>query len=85
VFFGFWQNFQRLGVQRLSHRERLNYCQRLYTGQSIGGGMVEGAGKNLIGKRFKQTGAYWDVDNVDNMAQLCCLTYSDFGFLIGRP
>ena len=59
------------------HTERLNYCQRLYTGQSIGSGMVEGAAKNLIGRRLKQTGARWDVANVNNMAQLCCLTYSD--------
>jgi hypothetical protein len=60
-----------------AHTERLNYCHRLYTGQSIGSGMVEGAAKNLIGKRLKQTGARWLVDNVNDMAQLCCLTYSD--------
>jgi hypothetical protein len=60
-----------------AHTERLNYCHRLYTGQSIGSGMVEGAAKNLIGKRLKQTGARWDVDNVNDMAQLCCLTYSN--------
>ena len=59
------------------HTERLNYCHRLYTGQSIGSGMVEGAAKNLIGKRLKQTGARWRVANVNAMAQLCCLTYSD--------
>ena len=59
------------------HTERLNYCHRLYTGQSIGSGMVEGAAKNLIGRRLKQTGARWDVGNVNNLAQLCCLTYSD--------
>jgi hypothetical protein len=59
------------------HTERLNYCHRLYTGQSIGSGMVEGAAKNLIGKRLKQTGARWVVDNVNDMAQLCCLTYSE--------
>lgn len=59
------------------HTERLNYCHRLYTGQSIGSGMVEGAAKNLIGRRLKQTGARWDVDNVNRMAELCCLTYSD--------
>jgi hypothetical protein len=58
------------------HTERLNYCHRLYTGQSIGSGMVEGAAKNLIGRRLKQTGARWDVTSVNNMAQLCCLTYS---------
>jgi hypothetical protein len=60
-----------------AHTERLNYCHRLYTGQSIGSGMVEGAAKNLIGKRLKQTGARWNVNNVNDMAQLCCLTYSD--------
>ena len=60
-----------------AHTGRLNYCHRLYTGQSIGSGMVEGAAKNLIGRRLKQTGARWDVANVNDMAQLCCLTYSD--------
>ena len=57
-----------------AHTERLNYCHRLYTGQSIGSGMVEDAAKDLIGKRLKQTGARWDVRNVNNMARLCCLT-----------
>ena len=60
-----------------AHTERLNYCHRLYTGQSIGSGMVEGAAKNLIGKRLKQTGARWVVGAVNKMAHLCCLTYSD--------
>ncbi len=59
------------------HTERLNYCHRLYTGQSIGSGMVEGAAKNLVGRRLKQTGARWQVGNVNDMAELCCLTYSD--------
>jgi hypothetical protein len=59
------------------HTERLNYCHRLYTGQSIGSGMVEGAAKNLVGRRLKQTGARWEVENVNKMAELCCLTYSD--------
>ena len=56
---------------------RLNYCHRLYTGQSIGSGMVEGAAKNLIGRRLKQTGARWLVANANAMAELCCLSYSD--------
>jgi hypothetical protein len=56
---------------------RLNYCHRLYTGQSIGSGMVEGAAKNLIGRRLKQTGARWRADNANAMAELCCLSYSD--------
>jgi hypothetical protein len=40
-----------------AHTERLNYCHRLYTGQSIGSGMVEGAAKNPIGRRLKHNGA----------------------------
>lgn len=59
------------------HTGRLNYCHRLYTGQSIGSGMVEGAAKNLVGRRLKQTGARWEVENVNKMADLCCLTYSE--------
>ena len=60
-----------------AHTERLNYAHRLHTGQSIGSGMVEGAAKNLIGKRLKQTGARWVVENADAMAALCSLSYSD--------
>jgi hypothetical protein len=60
-----------------AHTGRLNYCHRLYTGQSIGSGMVEGAAKTLVGRRLKQTGARWRVENVNDMAELCCLTYSD--------
>lgn len=59
------------------HHARLNYARRLHAGQSIGSGMVEGAAKNLIGKRLKQTAARWSVDNVPRIAQICCLTYSD--------
>jgi hypothetical protein len=64
-----------------AHTGRLNYCHRRYTGQSIGSGMVEGAAKNLVGRRLKQTGARWEVENVNRMAERCCLTYSDHGNL----
>ena len=60
------------------HTQRLNYCGRLYAGQAIGSGMVEGACKNVIGKRLKQTAAQWKLDNVQKMAVLCCCCYSDF-------
>jgi hypothetical protein len=60
-----------------AHTGRLNYAHRLHTGRSIGSGMVEGAAKNLIGKRLKQTGARWVVGNADAMASLCSLSYSD--------
>lgn len=61
------------------HHTRLNYAHRLHTGQSIGSGMVEGAAKNLIGKRLKPTGARWSVGNVPKMGQICCLSYTDGG------
>lgn len=57
--------------------EHVNYCRRLHRGQSIGSGMVEGAAKNLIGRRLKQTGARWKWENANKMATLCCLNYSD--------
>jgi len=58
------------------HTEHLNYRLRLHQGKSIGSGMVEGAAKNLVGKRLKQTGARWKVANTNKMAELCCLNYS---------
>jgi hypothetical protein len=58
------------------HTEHLNYRLRLHQGKSIGSGMVEGAAKNMIGKRLKQTGARWKVANANKMAELCCLNYS---------
>jgi hypothetical protein len=60
------------------HTDRLSYCARLYAGEAIGSGMVEGACKNVIGKRLKQTAARWKLDNVQKMAVLCCCCYSDF-------
>lgn len=60
-----------------AHTGRMNYAHRLHTGRSIGSGMVEGAAKNLIGKRMKQSGARWVVDNANAMVALCSLSYSD--------
>ena len=59
------------------HEGRLNYALRLKRGQSIGTGMVEGAAKNLIGKRLKANSARWRVENVGKMAGLCSALYSD--------
>jgi len=36
---------------------RLDYCGRLASGRAIGSGLIEGACKNLVGRRLKQTGA----------------------------
>jgi hypothetical protein len=59
------------------HTEHLNYAWRLKTGRTIGSGMVEGAIKQVLGRRLKQTGARWRVAHVASFAQLCCLAESD--------
>ena len=59
------------------HRDRLNYALRLRRGEPIGSGLIEGACKQLIGRRMKQTGAQWDVGNANRMALLCSLSYAD--------
>ena len=58
------------------HTHRLNYRHRLACGEPIGSGLIEGACKQVIGKRMKQTGARWTVPNANRMAELCCLSYS---------
>ena len=60
-----------------AHTERPNDAHRLHTGRSIGSGLVEGAAKNLLGKRMKHTGARCVVGNAEAMAALCGLSYSD--------
>ncbi|MDR0328804.1 MAG: hypothetical protein LBI05_10960 [Planctomycetaceae bacterium] len=60
-----------------SHRERLGYRERLMEGRSIGSGQVEGACKNLIGKRLKQTWAKWKVERQNRMTTICAIRYSN--------
>jgi hypothetical protein len=55
----------------------LGYAGRLAAGQSIGSGLVEGACKQVIGRRMKQTGARWRVRRANRMATLCCAFHSD--------
>jgi len=57
--------------------ETLDYGQRLALGQSIGSGLVEGACKQVIGRRMKQTGARWRVRRANRMATLCCAFHGD--------
>jgi hypothetical protein len=59
------------------HSGRTNYRERLAAGLSIGSGQVEGACKNLIGARLKQTGAKWRRDRVDRMAIICSIFYGE--------
>lgn len=58
-------------------QEHLGYARRLGAGQSIGSGLVEGACKQVIGRRLKQTGARWAIRRVNRMATLCCALHGD--------
>lgn len=57
--------------------EHLGYAARLAAGQSIGSGLVEGACKQVIGRRLKQTGARWRVRRANRMTTLCCALHGD--------
>jgi hypothetical protein len=58
-------------------RQHLGYAERLAAGQSIGSGLVEGACKQVIGRRMKQTGARWRVRRANRMATLCSTLHGD--------
>jgi hypothetical protein len=73
---------QRAALDQLAgylrpHADRLQYGQRLAEGRSIGSGLIEGACKNFIGRRLKQTGARWLIPNANRMATLGALVYAD--------
>ena len=57
--------------------DSLGYAERLACGQSIGSGQVEGACKQVIGRRMKQTGARWRIRRANRMATLCCAFHGD--------
>jgi len=59
------------------NRQRLHYFERLSAGRAIGSGQVEGACKNLVGRRLKQTGACWRVDRANRLAVICALLYAN--------
>ena len=52
------------------------YASRLRRGLPIGSGMVEGACKNVIGRRMKCNSARWTPEHADQMAAMLCLQYS---------
>lgn len=58
------------------HADHLHYAERLEEGRSIGSGQVEGACKNLIGRRLKANAARWRVRRINRMAGLCSVAYS---------
>jgi hypothetical protein len=58
------------------HAAHLDYPRRRAEGRSIGSGLVEGACKQVVGRRLKQTGARWRVRRAERMATLCGVIYS---------
>ena len=71
------QSVENLVAYIGSHQDHMNYRLRLSQGRSIGSGQVEGACKNLIGHRLKQTGARWTKARLNKMATICAIRYSD--------
>jgi hypothetical protein len=59
------------------NKDRLKYRERLAEGRAIGSGLIEGACKNLIGKRLKQTKACWRVERANKIASICAVLYSE--------
>ena len=58
-------------------RDHLRDAERLRAGQAVGSGLVEGACKQVIGRRMKQTGARWRVRRANRMATLPCAFHGD--------
>jgi hypothetical protein len=56
---------------------RLNYAERLAEGRVIGSGLIEGACKNLVGRRLKQTGACWRLPQANRIATIAAVLYSN--------
>ena len=57
----------------LRHPTRLGYAGRLASGRGIGSGLVEGAIKQVVNRRLKQTGARWRVRHVGPLVELVAL------------
>jgi hypothetical protein len=59
------------------HQDRMLYAARLRRGASVGSGMIEGAIKQHVGRRIKQTGARWKTVNVGPLVELISIGQTD--------
>jgi hypothetical protein len=50
--------------------------ERLSAGRAIGSGLIEGACKNLVKRRLRQTRACWRVERANRIAVICATLYS---------
>ncbi len=62
-----------LAAYPLKHPTRLDHAGRLAAGRSIGSGLVEGAIKQVVNRRLKQTGAKWTGRHVGPLVELVAL------------
>jgi hypothetical protein len=58
------------------NRDSLWYGKRLQEGLPIGSGLIEGGGKNTLGKRLKINSARWRVRRAERMGAIRCVQYS---------
>jgi hypothetical protein len=56
------------------HQARLGYAARLYRGQAIGSGLVEGTIKEMVNLRMKRTGARWQATRVGSFVELLAMS-----------
>ncbi len=69
--------FPRVANYLSGHRDRMTYAARLRRGASVGSGMIEGAIKQLVGRRIKQTGAKWKTDHIGPLVELISLGHTE--------
>jgi hypothetical protein len=69
--------YPRVANYLSGHQDRMMYAARLRRGASIGSGMIEGAIKQLVGRRIKQTGARWKTEHVSPLVELISLVHTE--------
>lgn len=69
--------YPRVANYLSGHQDRMQYASRLRRGASIGSGMIEGAIKQLIGRRIKQTGARWKTESISPLVEFISLGHTD--------
>ena len=69
--------YPRVANYLSGHQDRMMYAARLRRGASIGSGMIEGAIKQLVVRRIKQTGARWKTDHVSPMVEFISLGHTE--------
>jgi hypothetical protein len=69
--------YPRVANYLSGHQDRMMYAARLRRGASIGSGMIEGAIKQLVVRRIKQTGARWKTNHVSPFVELISLGHTE--------